>query len=580
MPRILRRLAAALFLVLPLAAQIQPVWSPHSSPASPTLLQPLQVAAGAVEDLIVPNQVNGAFEVVVVLGSNVVTLALTPHDVRGAGYQLLVDDGLSIHAVPAGPSVTYQGAVLGVADSAAAITLQNGQLKGIVRESGHLWGIQPATESDPTLPPQQHIVYDAADNWLLPYSCGVVTGPNVPPAQGGSADVLYQADLAFEIDFPQYSRFNNATNAQNDALTVVNGMDLIYRRDCSITFLVGTVLVRTTVDPYTSTDAGTLLGQFQNWWNAHQGGVSRDVAMMFSGRSINGNIIGIAYLSQVCQLSGAYGVTETMYNGTGTNITMRIGLQSHEMGHLWSAQHCDAAADCRIMCSGLGGCSGNVTSFSPAEAAQIVAYRQAANCLTVVTSTPVLTSLQPTTANAFGPGIITVNGSNLTGVNQVTIGTQVVTTGIQVISDIQARVTPPDGATLGLQALTVTNPSGTSNALAFTYTERSTCLLFAPSVVVGGTNMNWHWGGHANDIWFLVASLGTSTSPIQGWPVLNGFSILQVGSQSSVGTGSYALPIPQYTLAGLTATAQVIEIDPVTLNIASTSNLASTLVFN
>jgi hypothetical protein len=394
----------------------------------------------------------------------------------------------------------------------------------------------------------------------------VVTGPNGPPAQGGSADVLYQADLAFEIDFPQYSRFNNTTNAQNDALSVVNGMDLIYRRDCSITFLVGTVLVRTTLDPYTSTDAGTLLGQFQTWWNAHQGGVARDVAMLFTGRAINGNVIGIAYLSQVCQLAGAYGVTETMYNGVGTNITMRIGLQSHEMGHLWSATHCDGAADCRIMCSGLGGCSGNVTSFSPAEAAQIVAYRQSATCLTVVTSTPVLTSLQPTTANAFGPGIITCNGSNLTGVNQVTIGSQVITTGIQVISDIQARVTPPDGATLGLQALTVTN--------------RSTCLLFAPSVVVGGTNMNWHWGGHANDIWFLIASLGTSTSPIQGWPVLNGFSILQVGSQSAVGTGSYALPIPQYAFAGITATAQVIEIDPVTLNIASTSNLASTLVFN
>jgi hypothetical protein len=356
-------------------------------------------------------------------------------------------------------------------------------------------------------------------------------------------------------------------------------MDVIYRRDCGITFLVGTVLVRTTTDPYSSTDPGTLLSQFQNWWNANQGGVMRDVAMLFTGRAINGAVIGIAYLGQICNIPGAYGLTETMYAGTSTNMTNRIGLCSHEMGHLWNAQHCDATPDCRIMCSGLGGCSGILTSFSSGEIAQIVSFRNTCTCLTQIPSAPAITNLSPTTMSAFTPPQITITGSGLIGVNSVTIGAQTFGTNISVVSDTQMRVTPPDGQALGFQLLHVTNSVGSSNPLVLVYQETVPIEMAVPGAVIGGTTLTFRFGGRAAHYSFLGIALTNATTMIGGFPVLSGFNGLAIGTLDAAGIGSYSAAVPAGILNGLTFDAQVLEYDATTLQITGSSNITSTHIF-
>src|SRR5262249_58935489 len=131
-------------------------------------------------------------------------------------------------------------------------------------------GTQQMGQPGARAPVQRRLVGRAAESWTLQSPCGVGNVLTPSPAPPIGTDVYASTDLSIEIDFPQFQVFGNATAAQNDALAVVNGMDAIYRRDCGITFVVGTVLVRTTADPYSSTDAGTLLSQFQNWWNANQ----------------------------------------------------------------------------------------------------------------------------------------------------------------------------------------------------------------------------------------------------------------------------------------------------------------------
>lgn len=85
-----------------------------------------------------------------------------------------------------------------------------------------------------------------------------------------------------------------------------------------------------------------------------------------------------------------YGLSAVLFSN---NTTQRVALVAHELGHSWSAWHCNRDAgcrgpsdDCRIMCSTLGGCSGNITSFSPESGACISSYRdvkdQEGECLT------------------------------------------------------------------------------------------------------------------------------------------------------------------------------------------------------
>ncbi|HLQ36471.1 MAG TPA: M12 family metallo-peptidase [Planctomycetota bacterium] len=551
---------------------------PRVVQAPPQLLQLYHTTAATLQDLTVPTP-TAQFGIELVLAGQLSHLSLHPQDVRAPTFQLLVADAAGVHQVPVPPSVTYRGELVGDPDSAVAMTIVNGQLEGIVRTASAMWNVQPVRAVDPTAPLQQHIVFAASDLVNLPFHCGVATTPWVPGHGQNTTDVVYIAQIACEGDFPLYQLLgSNSTSVQNSITGVVNGMDVIYRRDCQIGYTISTILVRTAADPYSSTDPGTLLNQFTNWWNANQGGVARDTAHLFTGRVINGNVIGVAFLGVVCNLPSAYGLDETYYAGLGTAMSFRVGLTSHEVGHNWNAQHCDGSPDCRIMCSGLGGCSGNVTSFSPGEAAQIIAYRNSVGCLTVQLSVPSITGVTPGTVTTFHPPQVTITGIGMTGVNQVQVGSTVVTSGIVVTGDTTVRFTPPEGL-LGITVIRAVNSAGTSNPFGFFYTVTQPIQLVVPAAVLGGSNMVWNFGGLPNHIYFLGVSLTNTTSLFNGWPWLNNNTILSIGLLDAVGISSYLMPIPPAVLNGLQAYSQVLGVDPANLTLDSSSNIGSTRVF-
>lgn len=581
----LAALIGLLVFAAPTLAQIQnpvagtvPIATAQPAPAQTCAA--FRVTAGTLQDLALPRPAVAQFLVQVWLGNQLQTLQLTEHDVRAPSFTLQVDDGIAIHTVPTPSCVTYQGEVVAVPGSAVAVTVAQGQMRGIVIDDRGLWGIQPLQDVDPTARPSLHMLYHAADNWNQPFRCGVQNamqpGPNTPV---NDLDTLSQAQIACEIDYPQYLRFNNVTNAQNDVTGVINAMDVIYRRDCNITYLVTTILVRTSGDPYSTTDPGTLLSQFGSWWNAYQGAVPRDLAHLFTGRAINGNVIGIAYLGVICNIGSAYGLVETMYNGTGTNFTYRVGLSSHEIGHNWSAQHCDASTDCRIMCSGLGGCSRNVSSFSVGEQNQIIAFRNTRTCLTTQYAAPGLSSMTPTSVPAFLPPQVNVTGTNLLGSNQVQVGSQTGAFSVYALSDTQARFVPPVPLALGTQQVRFINPGGTSNPLNLTYTATIPCQLAAPAAAIGGYPATFEFGGQPGHDWFLLVSVLPGVRPLQGQQVLSSFTLLALGQLDAVGLGSFAVPVPAGVLNGVTLYEQVLEADMSTLTLVGASAVASTRIF-
>ncbi len=586
MLRSVRAAFSALFFVAAAATAfaqgIPQAVTPRVLPAPPGLLQQFDVMVGTVQDLQVPTGTPSGAVIDVMFAGRQARLDLVQFEVRSPAFQLIERSALGETVLPTPACVTYRGAVIGESGSEVAASLRNGSLTAWVKlGSGDLWIVQAVREVQPTAGPAAHVVYQASDSANLTVRCGVPGAVQGPVPQVIEEDLVYACQLGIEADFPYFqANGSNSVTTQNDITSVVNAMDVIYRRDVQISLQISTILVNASTDPYTSNVAGTLLNQVGSYWNQFRGGVARDVAHMFTGRPMGQNssgAIGIAFVGVVCNLGSAYGVSQSRFSN---NWNFRIGVTAHEIGHNFNAQHCDSSSPCNIMCSGIGGCANNQTSFSAGEAAQIIAYRQAVGCLTAITTIPVITGATPLLIKTFRPQLVTLTGSGFTGTTSVMVGGQPVTTAISVLSDTQLRFSPPTGLPLGVQPMTVTNSAGTSNSSALLYTDVNPCELVVPAAVLGGWQLTWTFGGMANDPAFLVLSLSSSTSPFQGQPLLNGFSVLWVGGLDARGMGSYAVPVPSGVLNGVRAYSQVVDFNGATSMLRSVSTVQSTLVVN
>jgi len=97
-----------------------------------------------------------------------------------------------------------------------------------------------------------------------------------------------------------------------------------------------------------------------------------------TGKNLDGSVIGVAWLAVICNSSNGYGLSQSRFT---SNMTNRVGLTAHEVGHNWNADHCDGDGDCYIMCSALGGCAGDVTRFGSRSIGSITSYRDTRGCL-------------------------------------------------------------------------------------------------------------------------------------------------------------------------------------------------------
>jgi len=576
-------LLVATAVVCPGIAQ-DPVPTPR--PAPPTLCAQFDVTAATVQHVAPMFAANGDAAVEVEFAGTLYHLAVQPVDVRAPDFKLLVRDANGLHQIPTPPSVTYQGVVLEDGAAWVAATIVGGSVTAMVRMGdGSCWAVQPIAGAQPRVGPAAHIVYRSADNVPLPWGCGTITPPGNPGGGGGTGtDVAMQCDLACEADPMFYQQDgSNTTTTQNDVTGVVNAMTTIYQSNVQITFLISQIIVDTGADPYSSSVAGTLLNQFANNWNATHGNVPRDTAHLFTGRPMgqtSGGAIGIAFLGVTCNIGNAYGVSQSHFT---SNFTSRVAVTAHEVGHNFGAQHCDATPPCYIMCSGIGGCNNVQNAFSPGERTQITSYAQSVSCLTIVPTVPAITTYTPNTPVAFQPGVLQLTGSGFTGVNQVAIGTQTITTGITITNDTHMSVSMPQPTALGLTIVRVTNIAGTSNPVALNFVASSPCALSVPVAVLGGNNLTWSFGGQPNNVWVLLISTVNTTTPFLGWPIVDQADIFALGLLSStIGVGSNTVTVPAGTFNGVTVYSQIAELltGAPDLTVVSSSTVRSTLVIN
>jgi len=277
---------------------------------------------------------------------------LVPFSNRSEQFQLRVQraDG-TFESVVAPPSKTYRGSALSDPQVRIAASFVDGQWKAFVSGVGDSFFVQPLSTLVDGGNSNLHVVYSADGIDLGPDTCGTdalfVPPPIQPPAAplGGPACVRV-SEIAFDCDFEYFTQNGSTVMGTLDEVeAVVNAMNVVFQHDVLIRHEITEIIVRSAEpDPYPSDDPYQLLDDFRAEWNNNQGAVQRDHAHLLTGREVDTNIIGLAYVGVVCNQPWAYGWTQVNL-GFGS----AVAVLGHELGHNWNAPHCLDPA-CTLMC--------------------------------------------------------------------------------------------------------------------------------------------------------------------------------------------------------------------------------------
>ncbi|MFT4542949.1 MAG: hypothetical protein ACI841_004999 [Planctomycetota bacterium] len=308
---------------------------------------------------------------------NTWTLDLVRSSQRAESFTLQVvgSDGVAV-TISAPAPLTFRGIVRELPDWRVAASLEpDGLTAMILPADGDALFVEPASRYEAATPSGRHLIYRQMASPIAG-ACGTLdlqaATPQQPPATSamGGNDCFREADLAVDIDVEYYQAQGSSTANVMAALDArLNAVNAIYARDVQVRNLLSHVLIRTAQpDPYTSFDPGTLLDEFRAEWNGPQSGVTRDMAHLITGRDLNGGVIGLAWVSVVCNLSFAYGWSQWTFS-----FATEVTILGHELGHNWSAPHC-LDESCVLMC---GGCH----EFGPKTAKRIRNYARNAACL-------------------------------------------------------------------------------------------------------------------------------------------------------------------------------------------------------
>jgi hypothetical protein len=359
-----------------------------------------------------------------------VVLSLQPDDIRGPNFisEVTAPDGT--HSDP-----THVDLFSGTVDSKngsdfsrlALITDVNGKtsLSGFFQYQSAFYSFS----SDKAAPEAVEVRLLSAQQLkdILAH-CGVELSSSQHASSGMLLDgslyevsaTLKQAEIATEADYEYFQAHgNNADSANANILSILNGVAGIYQSQLGVTFSVVYQHAWTTSgDPYSGTSSDSLLIQFQNYWESNvRSAHPYDVAHLWTGRDLDSNIVGLAYISAVCSSYG-YGLSQDL----GSPV-YDVPLAAHEIGHNFGANHdvCNSSTS-YIMCPSL---VANASTFSPTSVTAIRSFLNSASCLSSVDEPPgdpgspqhppVLTPIGAKTISEYQTLSITLSGSDEDG---------------------------------------------------------------------------------------------------------------------------------------------------------------------
>ena len=327
----------------------------------------LELPAGADAPFAVELELDGAPEI----------MELRPHSIRSGSFRLLEHgaDG-EYRELDPGPVRTLRGELVGDPGSwVAASLLDDGLWARIQTSAGEDLWIEPLVGRVRGAGFGTHVLYRGVDSQCGGGWCGTVDFPGDESLPDDELELagksLWVTEIGVDCDYPFHNTWGGTSGASARVATVLNTMNAEYEDEVNITHLITTVIVRSSSasDPYEGTSPDGLLLQFKSEWATNQTGVQRDVAQLFTGRNLDGSVIGIAYPGGICTNFG-YNLVQNY-----GNLGCATDLSAHELGHTWNATHCSCngyTMNPFITC-------GN--TFTAATRKKVINFRKTRDCL-------------------------------------------------------------------------------------------------------------------------------------------------------------------------------------------------------
>jgi len=165
-------------------------------------------------------------------------------------------------------------------------------------------------------------------------------GTPVENTDSGEATATKVVTISTDADPEWYAKYGESSNAV--IASILNSAEAIYEGQLGIRFRLVKQHVYTQTSPYTMTDSAALLKAFtsnaENRANLGTSGAEFhdevDLKHLFTGKDMDGSVIGIAYIGTVCAAPAlAFGVTQSYVDAATP------GIFAHEVGHNFGGFH-------------------------------------------------------------------------------------------------------------------------------------------------------------------------------------------------------------------------------------------------
>jgi hypothetical protein len=350
-------------------------------------------------------------ELLVPINGEIRALKLAPYSVRAPGFKLYeARQNGQLFEVDAGPVNTFRGTVDKQLNAiVAGGVMPDGVWATIALGADEQYWIEPVAGRVAGAPADLYVIYTADQVRQTGAACGVEEaqhriGERFGGGYGERGATRSTAQVAVECDFEYFNLYGSSSLVNSRINLVYNVMNVQYERDVDIVHTIASTIVNTVEpDPYGQGTTGGMLDEMRLFWNANRGGITRDIAHLFTGKP-TGGVIGTAYIGVVCNSSFGYGVSQTEFNNF--NLSSAADLVAHETGHNWNSCHCPCSSPAFTMNPFVTsinrfGTTGDECGTN--SIAAIVGHRNSRGCLTGGSDTGPLNNACSSAAE-IGPG--------------------------------------------------------------------------------------------------------------------------------------------------------------------------------
>lgn len=302
-------------------------------------------------------------------------------------------------------TMPLQGTIEGVSGSWVRITRSTSGWRGMIYDGHDLYAIEPASDvAGATVEPlnvtgSAPVFYRLSDA-LLPLdqmSCEIAQPEGSQTAASAFSQLSHELQThaaASELaaakqvrvgivgDFEFVSLFGatGSTTPEDAIVARMNIVDGIFMSQLGVKVsLAPPTLFRTATDPFTASKASDLLAQLRTYRMGSLAQSSLGVSHLMTGRDLDGDTVGIAYIGSVCDSANAASLSEGRRSTTQSAL-----IAAHEIGHNFGAPHdgetglCSSTPETFLMAPRLNGSD----QFSACSVQQIQPVVNNARCLT------------------------------------------------------------------------------------------------------------------------------------------------------------------------------------------------------